>query len=67
MPLHCRNANKLIRLDLTVEHWSMVKRSGQTSSCYFGPLVVDLAYFTPPMGQIGVHQLPEIYHVEITR
>ena len=38
----------------------MVKRSTPISSYYFGPLSVDSAYFTPPMGQIGVHQLPEV-------
>ncbi|KAI0252657.1 Golgin subfamily A member 7/ERF4 family-domain-containing protein, partial [Lactifluus subvellereus] len=34
------------------------------SSYYFGPPPVDSAYFTPPVGQIGVHHPREIVRVE---
>lgn len=42
----------------------MVKRSVPVSSYYFGPPPVDSAYFTPPMGQIGLHHPREIVRVE---
>ena len=38
----------------------MVKHSAPISSYYLGPLSVDSVYFTPTMGQIGMHQLPEV-------
>jgi hypothetical protein len=41
-----------------------VKRSVPVSSYYFGPPPVDSAYFTPPMGQIGLHHPREIVRVE---
>lgn len=41
-----------------------VKRSYPVSSYYFGPPPPDSAYFTPPVGQIGVHHPREIVRVE---
>jgi hypothetical protein len=40
------------------------KRSVPVSSYYFGPPPPDSAYFTPPVGQIGVHHPREIVRVE---
>jgi len=40
------------------------KRSVPVSSYYFGPPPPDSAYFTPPVGQIGVHHPREIIRVE---
>ncbi|KAF8272322.1 Golgin subfamily A member 7/ERF4 family-domain-containing protein [Lactarius quietus] len=41
-----------------------VKRSVPVSSYYFGPPPPNSAYFTPPVGQIGVHHPREIVRVE---
>jgi hypothetical protein len=41
-----------------------VKRTVPVSSYYFGPPPADSAYFTPPVGQIGVHHPREIVRVE---
>jgi len=41
-----------------------MKRSVPVSSYYYGPPPADSAYFTPPMGQIGVHHPREIVRVE---
>ncbi|KAH9043789.1 Golgin subfamily A member 7/ERF4 family-domain-containing protein [Lactarius pseudohatsudake] len=41
-----------------------VKRSVPISSYYFGPPPADSAFFTPPVGQIGVHHPREIVRVE---
>ncbi|KAH9005954.1 Golgin subfamily A member 7/ERF4 family-domain-containing protein [Lactarius hatsudake] len=41
-----------------------VKRSVPVSSYYFGPPPADSAFFTPPVGQIGVHHPREIVRVE---
>lgn len=41
-----------------------MKRQVPVSSYYFGPPPDDSAYFTPPMGQIGVHHPREIVRVE---
>jgi hypothetical protein len=41
-----------------------MKRNVPVSSYYFGPPPSDSAYFTPPMGQIGVHHPREIVRVE---
>ena len=41
-----------------------VKRSVPVSSYYFGPPPPGSAYFTPPVGQIGVHHPREIVRVE---
>jgi hypothetical protein len=43
----------------------MMKRSAPIYPYYFEPLLVVLAHFMPPMGQIGVHQLPKIVRVEL--
>ena len=40
------------------------KRSVPVSSYYYGPPPANSAYFTPPMGQIGVHHPREIVRVE---
>ncbi|KAH9982194.1 Golgin subfamily A member 7/ERF4 family-domain-containing protein [Lactifluus volemus] len=41
-----------------------MKRSVPVSSYYYGPPPADSAYFTPPLGQIGVHHPREIVRVE---
>jgi hypothetical protein len=41
-----------------------VKRTVPVSSYYFGPPPPNSAYFTPPVGQIGVHHPREIVRVE---
>ncbi|KAI9460207.1 Golgin subfamily A member 7/ERF4 family-domain-containing protein [Lactarius psammicola] len=41
-----------------------VKRSVPVSSYYFGPPPPNSAFFTPPVGQIGVHHPREIVRVE---
>jgi hypothetical protein len=46
-----------------VEPRSM-KRNVPVSSYYFGPPPSDSAFFTPPVGQIGVHHPREIVRVE---
>jgi hypothetical protein len=43
---------------------SPMKRSVPVSSYYYGPPPADSAYFTPPLGQIGVHHPREIVRVE---
>lgn len=44
--------------------YRQVKRSVPVSSYYFGPPPPNSAYFTPPVGQIGVHHPREIVRVE---
>jgi len=63
-PSPSSDGHVVIGLSTFVPKPPAAKRSVPVSSYYFGPPPQDSAYFTPPVGQIGVHHPREIVRVE---